>query len=315
MSSLANSVINVSSATIKQMEAYYEANKTSQTPQGAVFSAKTNGCTITAYKSGKVLFQGSSAEVEAAKWGTQTSPEKKSIKASAQKSPSGFQPPANISSLSIIGSDEVGTGDFFGPITVVAAYVKKEQISLLQEIGVKDSKNLKDPQIMAIAKDLIQTIPYSLLVLHNEKYNELQQQGMSQGKMKALLHNQAINHLLSKIAPEKPDGLLIDQFVDPLIYFKHIQGKNVEKENIYFSTKAEGVHLAVAAASIIARYSFVKEFERLSEKAGVTIPKGAGAQVDIAAAKIIQKRGPQFLATITKKHFANTEKAMKIARK
>jgi ribonuclease HIII len=313
-----NSVIKVNTSIIQQMEAHYTANKTEKTPQGAVFSAKAGGCTITAYKSGKVLFQGSTAEIEAAKWDVQPGPETKRKPgqiSSAKKNQPMFQPPSNISSLSIIGSDEVGTGDFFGPITVVAAYVKKEQIALLQELGVRDSKNLKDPQIIAIAKDLVKTIPYSLLVLHNEKYNELQQKGMSQGKMKALLHNQAINHLLGKIAPEKPDGVLIDQFVDPQIYFKHLQGKTVVKENIYFSTKAEGVHLAVAAASIIARYSFVKEFEILSEKAGVTIPKGAGSQVDLAAAKIIQKRGSQFLASITKKHFANTEKALKLAKK
>lgn len=310
---MANSVIKVNSTTINQMEKHYENNRTEKTPQGAVFSAKTNGCTITAYKSGKVLFQGASAEAEAAKWGTVSPSAKKSP--STSKTPTGFQPPSNISSLSIIGSDEVGTGDFFGPMTVVAAYVRKEQMPLLQELGVKDSKNLKDPQICQIAKDLIKTIPYHLLVLHNEKYNELQQQGMSQGKMKALLHNQAINKLLSKIDPEKPDGLLIDQFAEPPVYFKHLQGKKVYKENIYFSTKAEGVHLAVAAASIIARYSFIKEFDKLSEKAGVIIPKGAGAQVDVAAAKIIQKKGPEFLATITKKHFANTEKAAKLARR
>lgn len=298
------------------MADHYAGNKMDKTPPGAVFSAKANGCTITAYNSGKVLFQGGNAEAEASKWGAQAQPQTKSSKSPTKKpQTTGYQPPENISSLSIIGSDEVGTGDFFGPITVVAAYVKKEQIPLLQELGVRDSKHLKDPQISAIAKNLIKTIPYSLLVLHNEKYNELQQKGMSQGKMKALLHNQAINHLLRKIAPEKPDGLLIDQFVDPLIYFKHLQGKKVEKENIYFSTKAEGVHLAVAAASIIARHSFVKEFERLSEKAGAVIPKGAGSQVDIAAAKIIQKRGSEFLSTITKKHFANTEKAMKLAKR
>lgn len=312
---LANSVIKVDTTTINRMKSHYAANISDKIPQGAVFSAKSNGCTITAYKSGKVLFQGGTAEVEAAKWGLQAGNENLPIKTNLKKASTGFVPPENISSLSIIGSDEVGTGDFFGPITVVAAYVKKEQLLLLQELGVRDSKNLKDPQIMAIAKDLIHTIPYSLLVLHNEKYNELQQQGMSQGKMKALLHNQAINHLLNKISPEKPDGLLIDQFAEPAIYFKHLQGKKVVKENIYFSTKAEGVHLAVAAASIIARYAFVKEFERLSEKTGVILPKGAGAQVDIAAAKIIQKQGSQFLATITKKHFANTEKAMKLAKK
>ncbi|WP_175639875.1 ribonuclease HIII [Metabacillus schmidteae] len=310
---MANSVIKAGPEQINKMESYYNKNKIEKAPPGAVFSAKVNGCTITAYKSGKVLFQGNSAEAEAAHWGTAAPTIKK--QPSLAKAPSGYQPPANISSLSILGSDEVGTGDFFGPITVVAAYVKSNQIDLLKELGVKDSKNLKDPQICEIAKDLIQTIPYSLLVLHNEKYNELQQQGMSQGKIKALLHNQAINHLLKKIEPEKPDGLLIDQFAEPGVYFRHLQGKKVYKENIYFSTKAEGIHLAVAAASIIARYSFIQEFDKLSQKAGVIIPKGAGAQVDIAAAKIIQKKGSEFLTSITKKHFANTEKAHKIARK
>lgn len=313
MSVLANSVIKVNPSIINKMSAHYSDHKTGKTPPGAIFSAKIDGCTITAYKSGKVLFQGGSAEAESTKWGTKL--EQKEKPALASKTPMGYQPPSNIASLSIIGSDEVGTGDFFGPITVVAAYVQKEQISLLKELGVKDSKNLKDPQIIEIAKDLIKTIPYSLLVLHNEKYNELQQQGMSQGKMKALLHNQAINNLLSKIAPQKPDGLLIDQFVDPNIYFKHLAGKKLPDEKTYFSTKAEGIHLAVAAASIIARYSFVKEFDRLSEIAGVTIPKGAGAHVDLAAAKILKRNGGEFLASITKKHFANTEKAFKIAKR
>ncbi len=313
MSILANSVIKVNEKTIKDMEQFYKVHRTDKTPPGAIFSAKANGCTITAYKSGKVLFQGGAAQSEATKWGKEEAP--KQPKTQSKKTPSGYQPPHNIAELSIIGSDEVGTGDFFGPITVVAAYVKKDQIPLIQKLGVRDSKNLKDPQIIQIAKNLIHTIPYSLLVLHNEKYNELQQRGMSQGKMKALLHNQAINNLLKKISPERPDGLLIDQFVDPAIYFNHIKGKEIPQEKAYFSTKAEGVHLAVAAASIIARYSFVKEFDRLSEIAGVTLPKGAGAHVDLAAAKIIKTRGTDFLTTITKKHFANTEKAHKISKK
>ena len=39
-----------------------------------------------------------------------------------------------------IGSDEVGTGDYFGPIVVTASYVTKEDIPYLEELGVKDSK-------------------------------------------------------------------------------------------------------------------------------------------------------------------------------
>ena len=96
---------------------------------------------------------------------------------------------------------------------------QQDQIGLLKELGVQDSKNLNDDKISAIAKQLITFLPYSLLNLKNEKYNQLQQSGMSQGKMKAFLHNQAIEHLLKKIAPEKPDAILIDQFAKENIYF------------------------------------------------------------------------------------------------
>lgn len=169
--------------------------------------------------------------------------------------------------MSIVGSDEVGTGDFFGPMTVVAVYVDAKQIPLLKELGVKDSKNLNDDQITAIAKQLLHVVPYSSLVLHNEKYNELFDKGNNQGKLKALLHNKAITNLLAKMAPTKPEGVLIDQFTQPDTYYKYLaKQKQVQRENVYFATKGESVHLAVAAASILARYSFVKQFDELSKK-------------------------------------------------
>lgn len=299
---------------IMNMKNYYQENLVEKNPPGSVFSAKTSGCMITAYKSGKVLFQGTNSEEEAKKWGGQEPVQQTSGKRKNAGSGSGLPP--NIGTMSAIGSDEVGTGDFFGPITVVAAYVKKEDIPLLKELGVRDSKDLNDEKICAIAKQIKPIVPYSLLALHNEKYNRLQQSGMSQGKMKALLHNQAINHLLKKIAPVEPEAILIDQFVQPGTYFQHLKGQaTIAKDKVYFSTKAEGIHIAVAAASILARYAFVQYFEKLSGAAGFTLPKGAGAQVDLAAAKLILQKGHEVLPQFVKLHFANTEKALKIVQR
>jgi ribonuclease HIII len=295
-----------------KMKKYYSANLLEKTPQGSIFAAKTPSFMITAYKSGKVLFQGNSGEEEAKKWGE--APTKKST--STQKKPSIGTLPHNIGSLSVVGSDEVGTGDYFGPITVVAAYVKKEDIPLLKELGVRDSKDLNDDKISAIAKQIKDIVPHSLLTLHNEKYNQLQQSGMSQGKMKALLHNQAISHVLNKINPISPEAILIDQFVQSSTYYQHLKGQQtIIKENVLFSTKAEGVHIAVAAASILARHAFVQYFEKLSGAAGFKIPKGAGAQVDLAAAKLIVAKGQDVLPKFVKLHFANTEKALTLVKK
>lgn len=309
---LSNAVIKVNSNIVVKMKEFYSNSLTDKIPQGGLFVAKLPNCTITAYKSGKVLFQGSGASSESSRWGSNESSSNSKVKT---KKTTIYSPPQNISTLSIIGSDEVGTGDYFGPMTVAAAYVSNKNFELLKELGVKDSKNLTDKQIAEIAKNLIKVIPYSLLILHNEKYNTLQESGMSQGKIKAYLHNQALNNVVEKLKPEKADGILIDQFAEPGVYFNYLVGQSVNKENVYFSTKAEGVHLAVAAASIIARYAFVKEFDKLSERAGFEIPKGAGAKVDLVAANLIQKHGMASLRSFTKLHFANTEKAKSLLTK
>ncbi len=312
---MSNIVLLVNTSQIMKMKTYYAATLVEKLPPGSVFSARPTNCAITAYKSGKVLFQGSHAEIEAAKWqeSSEVAPSQK--KTSSVKTHR-YSPPATIGTMSVVGSDEVGTGDYFGPITVVAAYVKKEQLTLLKEIGVQDSKNLKDPQIIEIAKLIKDIVPFSLLICDNPKYNMLQGKGMSQGKIKALLHNQAIKHVLAKIQPDQPDSVLIDQFAEPGVFFNYLKGQDVFQANAtYLSTKAEGIHLSVAAASILARYAFVQRFDQLSKKAGFTIPKGAGSKVDEAAARLIHERGMEALNEFTKLHFANTEKAKKLYEK
>lgn len=300
---------------IIEMKDYYKKNLLDKNLPGSVFAAKTPTCMVTAYKSGKVLFQGAGSESEAGKWGSASATSKKPAAVKGRSVAKGDLP-VGIGQMSAIGSDEVGTGDFFGPITVVAAYVKKEDIPLLKELGVKDSKDLKDEKIIAIAKVIKGIVPFSLMTLKNEKYNQVQGSGMSQGKMKALLHNQAILNVLDKISPEKPEAILIDQFVQASTYFQHLKGqKAIAKEGVYFSTKAEGIHLAVAAASILARYAFVQYIDKLSESAGFTIPKGAGAQVDVAAAKLIVDKGRNILPSFVKLHFANTDKALALVNK
>lgn len=308
-------VILVNTSQMIKMKTYYATSLVDKLPPGSVFCARTANCVITAYKSGKVMFQGNQAEVEAAKWQENVPlvPVKKKMETVKTHR---YSPPANISTISVVGSDEVGTGDYFGPITVVAAYVKKEQLTLLKEIGVQDSKNLKDKQIIEIAKLIKDIIPFSLLTCDNHKYNKLQAKGMSQGKMKALLHNQAIKHVLKKIQPEQPDAVLIDQFAEPGVFFNYLKGQELfQAKATYLSTKAEGIHLSVAAASILARYAFIQRFDQLSQNAGFTIPKGAGPKVDEAAARLIHEKGLEALNEFTKVHFANTEKAKKLYEK
>ncbi|SHG88017.1 ribonuclease HIII [Ornithinibacillus halophilus] len=302
-------VYQLSKQTIQTMKQYYHKSLTT-TPQGAIFRAKTPNAVITAYNSGKVLFQGKAPEIEAERWGNEGSSntvEKKS------KPQSIYAPSPSLFSSSHIGSDEAGTGDYFGPITVACAYVKEHDIPILKELGVKDSKNLTDDTIVRLSKEIVKLkIPYSLLILHNKKYNALQKKGWSQGKMKTMLHHSAINKLLQKIEDNAYEGILVDQFCEPAVYKKHLATeRHTLNDKTYFMTKAESYSIAVATGSIIARASFVKEMDKISEQLGVSIKKGASRHVDQQIAKIISEHGEGKLNEVAKVHFANTQKARK----
>lgn len=306
---MSNQVIIVNSQDMKKVINHYTSAKVVRNAPGVVFAAKLPDTSITAYKSGKVLFQGSGSEREAARWGTA----EVKVGSTAVKT-KGDLLPDQLAQLSVLGSDETGTGDFFGPVTVAACFVRANQVELVRELGVKDSKMLTDDLMRKIAPDLREALIYNVLTLDNEKYNDVQASGWSQGKIKALLHNQALKHVLRKMEGEKPDYILIDQFAERGIYYNHIKAEpEIVRENVLFSTKAEGLHMSVAAASIIARVAFLEEMDRLSGIAGMTLPKGAGPKVDEVAARILLKSGEETLKSLTKWHFANAGKAKNIA--
>ncbi len=308
---LSNQVIVLTEKEMPEVLRFYESNKITRNAPGVIFAAKIADTSITAYRSGKVLFQGVGADREAARWGTVSTAAK--TKSSIAK---GDVLPDNFASLSVIGSDETGTGDFFGPITVAACYVSSEKIELVRELGVKDSKQLTDAYMQQIAYDLKQVVPHCVLTLDNAKYNEIQSQGWSQGKIKAVLHNQAIQQVLEQMKPATPEYILIDQFAERQIYYKHLKNEaTIIQDKVLFSTKAENLHVSVATASILARVAYLEQMDQLSALAGVTLPKGAGPKVDQIACQILRRKGEPFLHSITKVHFANTQKALKLAYK
>lgn len=307
---MSNVVLKLPEESLLQIINHYENKKVSPKAQYVRFTAKLPDAVVTVYNSGKVMFQGAGAEREAGKWGEASDA---ATKVSGTK---GDKLPENFAKLSVLGSDETGTGDFFGPITVAACYVPADGVALAHELGVKDSKLLNDDYMRKIAPDLREAFIHSILILKNEKYNQVQAKGWSQGKIKALLHNQALKHVLRKMDPVKPDAILIDQFAERGIYYNHIKTeKEIVRENVLFSTKAEGLHVSVACASIIARVAFLEEMDRMGAEVGMTLPKGAGKIVDEVAAKILLKHGEEYLGKVTKRHFANTVKARGLVKK
>ena len=61
-------VYKISDNTKEKMIEYYEDKKREKTPPYAVFQAEEAGTIITLYESGKVMFQGISADIDANMW-------------------------------------------------------------------------------------------------------------------------------------------------------------------------------------------------------------------------------------------------------
>ena len=126
-------------------------------------------------------------------------------------------------------------------------------------------QKLSDTKIVDLAEQLITFIPHSLLTLDNVKYNERQSIGWSQVKMKAVLHNEAIKNVLQKIEQDQLDYIVIDQFAKREVYQHYALSALPFPDKTKFETKGESKSLAIAAASIISRYAFVKHMDHISK--------------------------------------------------
>lgn len=306
-------VIRVDDETKKLMNDYYMDIKRDKTPPYAIFQADTGDTIVTLYESGKAMFQGVSADIEADMWESigknkddldyfMDKEEKKSVNDE-------INIPLNITS---IGSDEVGTGDYYGPIVVTASFVKKEDIPFLEELGVKDSKKISDEQILKIVPKIIKKIPYKTIMLSNREYNEKYGKNMNMNKIKAVLHNK----VLTDISRDKEyDYIVIDQFEPEKSYYNHLKECVNPLKGITFITKAEDKCMSVAVSSLISRYIFIKEIDKLGDKYGIFLPKGANYYVEDVGIKLVQKYGIDVLKNVSKLNFSNTDRILKEIKK
>ena len=274
--------LELTNSQIKQLSTLYKMYKVEKKQPYIAVQYKLTDCMITVYESNKVVFQGKDAQHYASSFQTKST----------------FFPHA--------GSDEVGTGDYYGPVCVCACIIDTVRYEKLPISKLRDSKKLTDEEIIKLAPDLIKILPHSLLVLDNKKYNEVHT-SYNMNQIKALLHNQTYLHLRKKVKA-LPKQIIIDQFTPPSNYYKYLQQEKEIVTDIHFETKAEDKYLAVACASIIARYAFLNAFCDMEQKYKWHFPKGASARVDQNAANFIKNFGEEELKNVAKLHFKNTDK-------
>ena len=285
---------------------YYGSIQKPNAGEYILFFGQTKDLTVTVYHSKKenyhkVMFIGDNALMEAKRWNKDAEPNEPKAKKAPTK--------ASWEILDDqIGSDEVGTGDLFGPVCVCAAYVRVKDIKRLKQLGVDDSKRLTDAQILKLGKVLIQEFEYSQLSLNNEKYNQLVDKKMNMNEMKAKMHNRVLLNLHKKHCDVT--NILVDEFLKEENYYKYVFFEDEVVRGITFKTKGETYFPSVAVGSIIARYSFIQHMNLLSEKYGMKIPYGASQKVTEFAKEFVKKFGKAEFDKVCKKNFANYKEAI-----
>lgn len=297
-----NVVIKVDDETKKKMIEYYKDKKRDKVIPYVVFQAEEEDTVITMYESGKVMFQGKSADVDASMWAMILDDTKSGGKDKKKEDQKYYN--ANA-----VGSDEVGTGDYFGPIVVTACYVRKEDIAFLEKLGVGDSKKIDDEKILKMAPEIAKKIKYRSIILSNKEYNEKYTKDVNMNKIKAIMHNKVLYQLMQEESPEV-DYIIVDEFAREARYYAYLEGIDKVQRNITFMTKAEDKNLAVACGSIISRYIFLKEFDKLCDSIHIPLPKGAGKDVDTIGEEVVEKYGSDMLKEIAKLNFKNTDRIL-----
>ena len=266
----------------KKLIAYLKENDFEfSSPPHTKFAAKKTGLSVTLYQSGKLVVQGKEAKSFIEFF----------IEPEITQS---FGNPENF--FPHIGIDESGKGDFFGPLCVAGVFADDKAIYELKEWGVRDSKKLGDKEIHRLATK-IKSLPHHIVIINPTKYNEIYPKFGNLNSLLAWGHATAIEALIAKTGCSK---VIIDQFANEQVVLGALKRKGLKPD---LDQRHRGEEdLVVAAASILARDTFVRGLKALSDKVGLELPKGASS-LTVQIGKQLKQRSPELLHTVAKLHF------------
>ena len=197
-----------------------------------------------------------------------------------------------------IGTDESGKGDFFGPLVIAGVLVDKKNAQYFLDLGIKDSKKLSDKKMLTMATEIKKVAPYSVIAISNSKYNELYNNMKNLNKLLAWGHARAIENVLEK---QHCEYALSDKFGDESL-IKSALMKNGRSIRLEQMCKAES-DIAVAAASVLARATFVQKLQEMENTYGLKFQKGCSGLVKDGAKLFIERFGKERLKEVCKAHF------------
>jgi ribonuclease HIII len=235
---------------------------------------KEIGISITVYKSGKIVYE--------------NTPQTMEIMDQIFKHKSEFDYE--------LGSDEVGKGEWYGPLVVVCAALDSVDLKELRKLGVRDSKQLSNDEIRRLSKEIQKrNIFWNPLILSPLTYNEqvatFKKENKNINDLLAWAHSAVIKKLIERLDYNSLH-VVIDKFDVEKTYHR-LEGIDRNKVTIIQKSKGE-TEIPVAAASILAKNIFNDEVDSMCKRFGMDF-----RSID---PKVIPK---EILTQISKHHFKN----------
>lgn len=204
-----------------------------------------------------------------------------------------------------LGIDEAGKGDYFGPLVVAGVRISdEEEARQLQEIGVRDSKELRASGIHRIADLILKTVGQNNVHVISLSPQEYETRRAAAGNVNRLL-GELDARIIGELANEV-EVVVVDEFARSAR--SHLKPFVPEGVRLEVRPRAED-DAAVAAASIVARARQLEGIGRLSGLVGFELPLGATHVVE-AGRRVLVELGEDGLAGVAKVHFATTRRVL-----
>ncbi|MBC7130229.1 ribonuclease HII [Candidatus Bathyarchaeota archaeon] len=166
----------------------------------------------------------------------------------------------------VAGVDDAGRGSVIGPLVIAGILIDSGKLSLLEKLGVKDSKLLSPHKRESLAAEIKKLVDkWTIIKLSPTEIDRVVESGRKLHKLNRL-EAQAMAKVIDEL---KPDVAYVDASDILEERFKqHIQECLHSKVKIVSEHKADKKYPVVSAASIIAKVERDREIEKLKAKYG-----------------------------------------------
>lgn len=283
--------INLTSEKLNALKLIYEKFlvETNEVSELVFFRAIHNETHITAYTSGKVLFEGNNITDE------------------VKQITEGF----NIDIQEAIFTSSYGSNDIFGPICVCSVAITKDKIDFIEKLNVLGKHSLST--IIKLGPILAKNLTYSLDVIAPLRYNHLIKNGYSMNKILSFMYNSTIINTSGKINYKLP--VVCDKFTEKINYFNYLKSEKFVYQDLIFEEDTYLKYLGAACSKIICQYEFLVNLEKYSKEHNIQLRFGRSNNVLDLFKEIYNEDNSNINLRLSKISKLNNKKVLNLIRK